>query len=130
MVGFGLVLMDPPAYIDMLYLLDLSLKKYVTENILEMSASYIRFPNFSLIVKDRKQEEKSDTISLEELIEKERLALSSNNTTKLTLETFLQWKKRKLKEKKEAKEKEEEKKRINYKAGHHIGVRHVPLIEF
>lgn len=74
------------------------------------------------IFKDRKQEEKSDTISLEELIEKERSALNSSNTTKLTLETFLQWKKRKLKEKKDAKEKEEEKKRINYKAGHHIGV--------
>lgn len=61
-------------------------------------------------------------ISLEELIETERQALNSSNCTKLTLETFLQWKKRKLKEKKEAKEKEEEKKRLNFKAGHHIGV--------
>jgi hypothetical protein len=48
---------------------------------------------------------------------------SQNTTAKLTLETFLQWKKRKLKEKKDAKDKEEEKKRINFKAGHHIGVR-------
>ncbi|XKL63175.1 hypothetical protein PGB90_005539 [Kerria lacca] len=79
-------------------------------------------PSGFVLKKDRKQEEKCDSISLEELIEKERQALNSSNVTKITLETFLQWKKRKLKEKKEAKEEEEEKKRINFKAGHHIGL--------
>ncbi|XP_065211975.1 zinc finger CCCH domain-containing protein 15 homolog [Planococcus citri] len=78
-------------------------------------------PGF-VLKKDRKQVEKTDTISLEELIEKERSALTSTNSTKLTLETFLQWKKKKLMEKKKAKEKEEEKKRLNFKAGHHIGL--------
>ncbi|KAK7590648.1 hypothetical protein V9T40_002261 [Parthenolecanium corni] len=78
-------------------------------------------PGF-VLKKDKKKEEKDDSISLEELIETERQALNSNTTTKLTLETFLQWKKRKLKEKKEVKEKEDEKKRINFKAGHHIGL--------
>lgn len=76
----------------------------------------------SFFSKDRKQVEKTETISLEELIENERSALTSTNSTKLTLETFLQWKKKKLMEKKKAKEKEEEKKRLNFKAGHHIGV--------
>lgn len=59
---------------------------------------------------------------MEELIETERQALNSSTSTKLTLETFLQWKKRKLKEKKDAQDEEEEKKRMNFKAGHHIGV--------
>ena len=71
---------------------------------------------------DHKKEEKKDEISLEELIEKERAALSSGTLTKVTLETFVAWKKRKLKEKKDAAIKEEEKKRTDFKAGRQIGV--------
>ena len=71
--------------------------------------------------KDKKKEEKKVEISLEDLIEKERAALGSV-LTKVTLETFLAWKKRKLKEKKDAAIREEEKKRIDFKAGRQIGV--------
>lgn len=42
--------------------------------------------------------------------------------TRVTLESFLAWKKRKVKEKKEAIIKDEEKKRTDYKAGRQIGV--------
>lgn len=78
-------------------------------------------PGF-VLKKDRKKEEKKDEISLEELIEKERAALSSGKLTKVTLETFVAWKKRKLKEKKDAAIKEEEKKRTDFKAGRQIGL--------
>lgn len=71
---------------------------------------------------DKKKEDKKDEISLEDLIEHERAALGSN-LTKVTLETFLAWKKRKVKEKKDAAIKEEEMKRLDYKAGRQIGVR-------
>lgn len=77
-------------------------------------------PGF-VLKKDKKKEDKKDEISLEDLIERERAALGSN-LTKITLETFTTWKKRKLKEKKEAAIKEEEKKRMDFKAGHQIGM--------
>ncbi|TNM99435.1 hypothetical protein fugu_012468 [Takifugu bimaculatus] len=48
--------------------------------------------------KDKKKEEKEEEISLEELIENERAALG-HNVTRITLETFLAWKKRKKQEK-------------------------------
>ena len=55
------------------------------------------------------------------MIERERNELGSN-LTRVTLESFLAWKKRKLKEKKEAALREEEKKRNDFKAGRQIGV--------
>lgn len=76
-----------------------------------------------MYLQDKKKEDKKDEISLEDLIEHERAALGSN-LTKVTLETFLAWKKRKVKEKKEAAIKEEEMKRLDYKAGRQIGVRY------
>lgn len=78
-------------------------------------------PGF-VLKKDRKKEEKKDEISLEELVEKERAALNSGKLTKVTLETFVAWKKRKLKEKKDAAIREEEKKRTDFKAGRQIGL--------
>lgn len=42
--------------------------------------------------------------------------------TRVTLESFLAWKKRKVREKKDAIIKDEEKKRTDYKAGRQIGV--------
>ncbi|EFN75875.1 zinc finger CCCH domain-containing protein 15 homolog [Harpegnathos saltator] len=77
-------------------------------------------PGF-VLKKDRKKEEKKDEISLEDLIEKERANLGLNQT-KITLETFLAWKKRKLKEKEEQAIKDEEKKRNDYKAGRQVGI--------
>lgn len=48
-----------------------------------------------VLKKDKKKDEKKSDISLEDLIEKERAALGPNQT-RITLETFLSWKKRKI----------------------------------
>lgn len=58
-------------------------------------------------------EEQKETISLEDLIESERAALGSH-VTKVTLETFLAWKIRKVEEKKKQLVKDEEKKRNEF----------------
>lgn len=77
-------------------------------------------PGF-VLKKDKKKEDKKDEISLEDLIETERANLGPHQT-KITLETFLAWKKRKLKEKEEQAIKDEEKKRNDYKAGRQVGI--------
>ncbi|EZA47487.1 hypothetical protein DMN91_005069 [Ooceraea biroi] len=77
-------------------------------------------PGF-VLKKDKKKEDKKDEISLEDLIETERANLGPSQT-KITLETFLAWKKRKLKEKEEQAIKDEEKKRNDYKAGRQVGI--------
>jgi len=77
---------------------------------------------FHFCTKDKKKDDKKDEIQLEDLIERERAALNSVKFTRVTLESFLAWKKRKVKEKKEAIIKDEEKKRTDYKAGRQIGV--------
>ncbi|XP_014207439.1 zinc finger CCCH domain-containing protein 15 homolog [Copidosoma floridanum] len=78
-------------------------------------------PGFVLKKDIKKKEEKKNEISLEDLIEKERANLGPNQT-KITLETFLAWKKRKLQEKKQQAIKDEEKKRNDYKAGRQVGI--------
>lgn len=78
-------------------------------------------PKGYVLKKDRKKDKKEE-ISLEDLIEKERAALASVKFTKITLESFLEWKKRKLREKAESAKKEEEKKRQDYKAGKASGL--------
>ncbi|KAL1517421.1 hypothetical protein ABEB36_001188 [Hypothenemus hampei] len=77
-------------------------------------------PGF-VLKKDKKKDDKKDEITLEELIEKERAALGPHQT-KVTLETFLAWKKRKIQEKKEAAKKDEDKKRNDFKAGRQVGL--------
>ncbi|KAB0795774.1 hypothetical protein PPYR_09835 [Photinus pyralis] len=77
-------------------------------------------PGF-VLKKDKKKEDKGDEISLEDLIERERAALGPNQT-KITLETFVAWKKRKLFEKAEAEKKAEDKKRSDFKAGRQVGL--------
>lgn len=77
-------------------------------------------PGF-VLKKDKKKEDKKDEISLEDLIETERANLGPHQT-KITLETFLAWKKRKLKEKKEQAIRDEEKRRNDYKAGRQVGI--------
>lgn len=62
-----------------------------------------------------------EKISLEDLIEKERAALGPKQT-RVTLETFIAWKKRKIQEKKDNLIKDEEKKRQDYKAGRQVGL--------
>ncbi|GLD71190.1 zinc finger CCCH domain-containing protein 15, partial [Lates japonicus] len=72
-------------------------------------------PGF-VLKKDKKKEEKEEEISLEELIENERSALGPN-VTRITLETFLAWKKRKRQEKVDKAREEMEKKKADFKAG-------------
>ncbi|CAJ0961494.1 unnamed protein product, partial [Mesorhabditis belari] len=81
-------------------------------------------PGF-VLKKDRKTLEdlkKQDEITLEELLEKERSELSSKNLTKVTLETFISWKKRKLRERKKAEEEAEKAKKEKVKMGKHGGM--------
>ena len=75
-------------------------------------------PGF-VLKKDQKKDDKKYEISLEDLIERERANLGSC-LTKITLKTFLEWKKRKIQDKKDAAIKEEEKKRTDFKAGRHV----------
>nr|CAG4647348.1 EOG090X0C5B [Megafenestra aurita]SVE92616.1 EOG090X0C5B [Megafenestra aurita] len=77
-------------------------------------------PGF-VLKKDKKKEEKKDEISLEDLIEKERAALGASQT-KVTLETFLAWKKRKLREREETATKENSRKKAEFKAGRSVGI--------
>lgn len=77
-------------------------------------------PGF-VLKKDKKKEDKKSELTLEDLIEKERAALGGN-LTKITLESFLAWKKRKIQEKKDKAFKDEEKKRNDYKAGRQVGL--------
>lgn len=74
-----------------------------------------------VLKKDKKKDDKEDKISLEELIETERAALGAN-TTKVTLETFLAWKKRKIEEKRQAELEEEKKKLKDFKSGKQFGI--------
>ena len=71
---------------------------------------------------DRKKAEKNkEQISIEDLVERERASLG-HNTTKVTLTTFLAWKKKKLKEKEAAEKKKTDKKRSDFKSGKEGGI--------
>uniref|UniRef100_A0A8C2XK00 Zinc finger CCCH domain-containing protein 15 n=1 Tax=Cyclopterus lumpus TaxID=8103 RepID=A0A8C2XK00_CYCLU len=86
-------------------------------------------PGF-VLKKDKKKEEKEeDKISLEELIENERAALGAN-VTRITLDTFLAWKKRKRQEKIDKAMVEMEKKKADFKAGKSLVVSGREVFEF
>lgn len=74
-----------------------------------------------VLKKDKKRDDKKDLISIEELVEKERAALGEH-TTRVTLESFLAWKKRKIEEKKQAMLEEEKKKLKDFKQGRQFGI--------
>lgn len=80
-------------------------------------------PGF-VLKKDKKREEKKDEISIEELIEEKRAELSASNKqlTPVNLQTFVAWKKRKLREKAENEKKESDKKKKNMKEGLTVGM--------
>jgi len=80
-------------------------------------------PKGYVLKKDRKKEEKADQISMEELVENKRAELSArSDLTPVTLETFVKWKKRKLREKAEAAKKDVSKKKDNLKSGQTTGL--------
>lgn len=79
-------------------------------------------PGFMLKRERKLLDDQKETISLEDLIESERAALGSN-VTKVTLDSFLAWKKRKVEEKKQQLVKDEEKKRTDFvKHGRLLGL--------
>ncbi|XP_049591134.1 zinc finger CCCH domain-containing protein 15 isoform X2 [Syngnathus scovelli] len=85
-------------------------------------------PGF-VLKKDKKKEEKDQEISMEELIESERAALGAS-VTRITLETFLAWKKRKRQEKVAKAQEEMEKKKADFKAGKSLVVSGREVFEF
>lgn len=85
-------------------------------------------PGF-VLKKDKKKEEKEDEISLEELIEKERAALGPN-VTRITLESFLAWKKRKRQDRIVKAEEEMERRKADFKAGKSLGISGREVFEF
>ncbi|XP_037715816.1 zinc finger CCCH domain-containing protein 15 homolog [Drosophila subpulchrella] len=74
-----------------------------------------------VLKRDKKKEDKPTEISLVDLIEKERAALGPNQT-RVTLESFLAWKKRKLSEKKAKLVAEEERKKNDFSKGKQFGI--------
>ncbi|XP_043105478.1 zinc finger CCCH domain-containing protein 15 [Puntigrus tetrazona] len=83
-----------------------------------------------VLKKDKKKEETNEEeISLEDLIETERAALGAN-VTRITLETFLAWKKRKRQEKLAKAEQDMERKKADFKAGRAFGVSGREVFEF
>ncbi|XP_057704297.1 zinc finger CCCH domain-containing protein 15 [Corythoichthys intestinalis] len=85
-------------------------------------------PGF-VLKKDKKKEEKEQEISMEELIENERAALGAS-VTRITLETFLAWKKRKRQERVAKAKEEMEKKKADFKAGKSLMVSGREVFEF
>ena len=85
-------------------------------------------PGFTL-KSEMKKKDAEDEISLEMLVEKERASLGAG-VTKVTLETFLAWKARKLTEKKDEKTRQEAKKQNDFKLGFHNGLTGRDLFTF
>ncbi|XP_006037076.1 zinc finger CCCH domain-containing protein 15, partial [Alligator sinensis] len=85
-------------------------------------------PGF-VLKKDKKKEEKQEEISLEDLIERERAALGPN-VTKITLESFLAWKKRKRQEKIDKAEQDMERRKADFKAGKALVISGREVFEF
>lgn len=82
-----------------------------------------------VLKKDKKKIDTKDQISIEELVETERASLGSN-TTKVTLDSFLSWKKRKIEEKRQAQLEEEKKKMKDFKSGKQFGISGRDLFSF
>jgi len=74
-----------------------------------------------VLKKDQKKAETKSAIAMEELVEVERSKLP-HDLPKLTLESFLQWKKRKVEERKTKLAKEEADKKAEFKAGRNVGL--------
>jgi len=72
-------------------------------------------PGFVLKKDKMKKEQDEATISLEELVETERAKLDQTKLTKITLQSFVAWKKKKLKERADTAKKENLKKKKDFK---------------
>ncbi|KPP76591.1 zinc finger CCCH domain-containing protein 15-like [Scleropages formosus] len=85
-------------------------------------------PGFVLKKDKKKEDAEEEKISLEDLIETERSALGPN-VTRITLETFLAWKKRKRQEKIAKAEQDMERKKADFKAGRSLGAEDTPVFQ-
>jgi len=79
-------------------------------------------PGFVLKKDKAKKDRETAEISIEDLIETERGNLDQAKLTKVTLQTFVAWKKKKLKEKAQAERKEKDKKKKDYSGGNTGGM--------
>jgi len=80
-------------------------------------------PKGFVLKKDKlKKEREEAVITIEELIETERSKLDSSKLTKITLQTFVAWKKKKLKERAAAAKKDKDKKKKEYSTGNTTGM--------
>jgi hypothetical protein len=86
-------------------------------------------PGFVLKSDAKKAADSKEEISMEALVEKERASLGSK-VTKVTLESFLAWKKRKVQEKKKDAAKQDAKKVKDFKSGFHNGLSGRDLFTF
>lgn len=77
-------------------------------------------PGF-VLKKDKKKLDNKPVIAMEELVEVERAKLP-HDLPRLTLESFLQWKKRKLEERKAEKAKKDATKKAEFQAGRNVGL--------
>lgn len=77
-------------------------------------------PGF-VLKRDKKKDKKDEDITIEELVEIERSKLGYN-LTKITLETFIAWKKKKVAEKQATAKKESDRKKAEFKAGKNLGL--------
>ena len=74
-----------------------------------------------MLKRDKKKGDKKDDITIEELVEIERANLGYN-LAKITLESFLEWKKKKISEKQTTARKESDRKKAEFKAGKNTGL--------
>jgi len=74
-------------------------------------------PGFVLKKDKKKLEKEKEGYTLDDLIDKERAALDVGKCTKVTLESFVAWKKKKIKEAKDAQKKEKDKKKKAFVSG-------------
>lgn len=87
-------------------------------------------PGFVLKKDLKKKDEDTEEITLEELVEKERASLNSQNLTKVTLQTFLKWKDKKRQEKMKKIKADKDKRKKDMKSGNTSGISGRELFEF
>ncbi|CAI2725231.1 unnamed protein product [Schistosoma spindalis] len=86
-------------------------------------------PGFILQRDKKKMEEQKEIISIEDLVERERQALGLNQT-RVTLHTFMEWKKRKRLEKIEKRSADKAMREASYKQGRSAGISGREIFEF
>ncbi|CAG0904421.1 unnamed protein product, partial [Cyprideis torosa] len=88
-------------------------------------------PQGYVLKKDKKAlKDQEETITIEELVEQERAKLNADLLTRVTLETFLEWKKKRRAEKRRALEGKQAKRKADFKSGKLSGLSGRELFTF